>query len=105
MTLKSKGIFTFKFTAFGGMSLGSMNAYIEKAGNSLNVMFDVDSIKKIISIVATLSGSKTVSAADKILQQYDGVCAGFKMKRPAMPRQPRTPENLPARLPPRARET
>lgn len=81
MTLKSKGIFTFKFTAFGGMSLGSMNAYIEKAGNSLNVMFDVDSIKKIISIVATLSGSKTVSAADKILQQYDGVCAGFKMKK------------------------
>ena len=79
ISVKEKGVFTLKFTAFGTMSLGSMDAYVEKTGNSLNLMFDADKIKSILSFAATLNGSKLVSTADSLLKQYDGICMGFKM--------------------------
>lgn len=81
VALKSKGVFTFKFTAFGSVGLGSMDAYIEKTGSNISVMFDADKVKKIISFAATVSGSKMATAADKVLQQYDGICIGFEMKK------------------------
>lgn len=79
IAVKEKGVFTLTFTAFGTMGLGSMDAYVEKTGNSLNLMFDADKIKKIITIAATLSGSKLASTADTLFNQYDGICMGFKM--------------------------
>lgn len=83
ITVKDKGVFNLKFTALGGFSLGSMDAYIEKTGNNLNLMFDADKIKNILSIAATLSGSKLVSTADSVLKEYDGICMGFKMTKTA----------------------
>lgn len=77
--VKSKGIFTLHFTAFGTVGLGTMDTYVEKTGNNINLMFDADKIKNIISLAATLSGSKMASAADQLLKQYDGICLGFKM--------------------------
>lgn len=85
IAVKSKGVFTMKFTALGTMSLGSMDAYVEKSLNSLNLMFDADKIKKIMSFAATISGNKMVSTADKILKEYDGICIGFKMKQTSKP--------------------
>lgn len=81
ISVKEKGVFTLKFTAFGGVGLGSMDAYVEKTGNSLNLMFDADKIKSILSFAASLSGNKLVSTADSLLKQYDGICMGFKMKK------------------------
>lgn len=85
IAVKSKGVFTMKFTAMGTMSLGSMDAYVEKSPSSLNVMFDADKIKKIMTFAATISGNKMVSTADKLLKQYDGICIGFKMKQTVKP--------------------
>ena len=79
LSVKGKGVFHFVFNAGGMMKLGSMTAYVEKTPSGLNVMFDADKIKKIMTLAATLSGSKMVSAADKILKEYDGICIGFKM--------------------------
>ena len=62
------------------MKLGSMAAYVEKTPTGINVMFDADKIKKIMTLAATISGSKIVSTADKLLKEYDGICIGFKMK-------------------------
>lgn len=80
ITVKSKGVFTLRFTAFGGFGLGSMDAYVEKSMGNLNLMFDADKIKSILSFAAGLTGNKLVSTADKLLKQYDGICMGFKMK-------------------------
>lgn len=80
LSVKDKGIFHFVFNAGGMMKLGSMTAYVEKTPTGLNVMFDADKIKKIMTLAATLSGSKMVSTADKLLKEYDGICIGFKMK-------------------------
>ncbi|MDE6553119.1 MAG: DUF4923 family protein, partial [Muribaculaceae bacterium] len=79
VTVKEKGIFSFNFNAGGLINLGSMDAYVEKSPSGLNVMFDADKIKKIMSLAASLSGSKMVSTADQLLKQYDGICIGFKM--------------------------
>ena len=85
IAVKNKGVFTMKFIALGSMSLGSMDTYVEKSPTALNVMFDADKIKKIMTLAATISGSKMVSTADKLLKQYDGICIGFKMKQTAKP--------------------
>lgn len=76
---KEKGIFTMKFQTIGGIGLGSMDAYVEKSVGSINVMFEADKIKKLISFAAGLSGSTLTSTAGKILDSYDGMCVGFKM--------------------------
>lgn len=79
LEVKEKGIFKFNFNAGGLVKLGSMDAYVEKSPSGLNVMFDADKIKKIMTLAASISGSKMVSAADNILKEYDGICIGFKM--------------------------
>ncbi len=79
LAVKGKGLFHFNFNAGGMMKLGSMTAYVEKTPSGLNVMFDADKIKKIMTLAASLSGSKMVSTADKLLKEYDGICIGFKM--------------------------
>lgn len=80
LSVKSKGVFNFNFSAGGMIKLGSMAAYVEKTPTGLNVMFDADKIKKIMTLAASISGSKMVSSADQLLKQYDGICIGFKMK-------------------------
>ena len=80
LSVKSKGVFNFNFTAGGMIKLGSMPAYVEKTPSGINVMFDADKIKKIMTLAATISGNKMVSTADKLLKEYDGICIGFKMK-------------------------
>lgn len=85
ISVKSKGVFTMHFMAMGTIGLGSMDAYVEKSPSNLNVMFDADKIKKIMSFAATISGNQMVSAADKLLKQYDGICIGFKMKQTSAP--------------------
>ena len=79
LEVKEKGVFKFNFNAGGMLKLGSMDAYVEKSPAGLNVMFDADKIKKIMTLAATISGSKMVSTADKLLKEYDGICIGFKM--------------------------
>lgn len=80
ISVKSKGVFDFNFSAGGMIKLGSMPAYVEKTPSGINVMFDADKIKKIMTLAASISGSKMVSTADKLLKEYDGICIGFKMK-------------------------
>lgn len=78
---KSEGVFTFNFQALGIMNLGSMDAYVEKSPTNLNVMFDAEKLKKIISFAATISGNKMAGTVSKLLDQYDGICVGFKMSK------------------------
>lgn len=85
IAVKEKGIFTLSFKAFGNMGLGSMDAYVTKTGSNLDLMFDADKIKSILSLAASISGSKLVSTADTLLKQYDGICMGFKMKQTGKP--------------------
>lgn len=75
---KDKGIFYFQFKAFGTVSLGKMKTYVEKSPSSLNVMFDANTLKKIIGVLTSVTGNKVVSTVGGIIDSYDGLCVGFK---------------------------
>ena len=75
-----EGTFRFNLTAGGKMKLGSFTAYVEKSGSDLNLMFDATKLKDLISTVASLTGQSMVKTLASILDSYDGMCVGFKMK-------------------------
>ncbi len=70
------GVFLFNFSALN-MKLVSVTTYVEKTSRSMDVMFDVTKLKKLLSAVAQFSGSQIVKTASGILDSYEGLCAGF----------------------------
>lgn len=70
--------FEFKVKV-AGISLGTLPTYVEKSYANLNIMFDATKLKNLISVVASVSGNKLAGAAGEILNQYEGLCVGFKM--------------------------
>ena len=73
----------FNFTALGTVSLGKMKAYVNMGAgkSSMELMFDVSQLMKIIKAVASVSGSSTISTVSDLLNSYDGICAGFKLNK------------------------
>lgn len=77
------GQFVFRFSAAGLFNIGAANVYLERQGKNLKVMFDVTTLKTIISKLAILSGSGLAKTASRLLDEYDGMCAGFAAKKVA----------------------
>lgn len=77
----SQANFIFNFTVLGKVKIGSMQTYVTKSGNNLSIMFDVTKLVDILQKVASISGSSTVKGVSQLLDNYDGVCAGFKLYR------------------------
>lgn len=82
-TVKSNndGTFVFNFQALKSISLGKVTAYVTKSGNNLNVMFDATKLKKLVSGIAGLTGISYAKAIASLLDSYEGMCVGFKMKK------------------------
>lgn len=72
------GIFSFNFNVLG-MNIGNLKTYVQKTSGSMDIMFDASKMKKLISAIASFSGSKLATTASKILDSYDGMCVGFGM--------------------------
>lgn len=77
----AKGTFEFQFSAFGKIKLGSLTAYIEKSGSNINLMFDATKLKNFMSSLTKYFNSQMIKAVGSILDQYEGLCVGFKMQR------------------------
>lgn len=75
------GSFEFKFTALGAVSLGSMKAYVQKTGTTMDLLFDANRLKKLMSGAAAISGNSIANSAASLLNGYDGILAGFKCTR------------------------
>ena len=59
-----------------------MDASVSKLkGNKLQLTFDVSKLMKIVNAVASISGSSTIQGLNKLLQSYDGLEAGFELKK------------------------
>lgn len=82
-TLESNGdgTFEFNFKAFGKVPLGKMTAYVQKAGNHLDIMFDATKLKTLISGIAGVTGISIAKTAASLLDSYDGLCVGFGMNK------------------------
>lgn len=80
ITRNDDGTFEFAFTTFGSFKLAGMTAYVEKGPDNLNIMFDATKMKNLLSMIAGMTGNKMAGAASSILDSYDGLCVGFKMR-------------------------
>lgn len=78
-----KGEFLLKFQASKLITLGKMTVYITKSSSSIDLMMDGTRLKQLMSVAASLSGNTMVKAASSILESYDGLLVGFKMKKTA----------------------
>lgn len=73
--------FVFNFNA-GTFKIGKIDAYIEKSLlGEMNVMFDVSKLMTIIKTVSKVAGNSTLNTLTSALESYDGICAGFKLKK------------------------
>lgn len=72
------GFMTFHFKAMK-INVGTMDAAVSKAGNTLTITFDISKLMKLVNTVAKFSGNSTISGLNKLLQSYDGMQAGFRL--------------------------
>ncbi len=60
--------------------LGKLTAYVSK-GTTLSIMFDVSKLVKLVSSIASVSGNASLTSISALLNNYDGVYAGFKFEK------------------------
>ena len=79
---ENDGEFVFKFKAIGKISAGSLNAYISKtATGQIKVTFDVYIIISLLNTIASVTGNSSMKSVSSILNSYDGLTAGFVLKK------------------------
>lgn len=75
------GNFIFNFKAFKKINVGSMEAFIVMNGNKMELTFDVSKLMTIVEKAGSLTGNSTIKGLSTLLQQYDGLTAGFELQR------------------------
>ena len=73
----------FNFNAFGKISLGKVNAHATKSGSTLNLTFDATRMVQILTKVSSVLNSTAVNTLASLLNSYDGIYMGFKLKKDA----------------------
>ena len=72
----SDGNFIFRITMLG-MNISSIPMYVQKTSRTLDMMFDAEKLKELLSLVGRFTGSKSIDAISSILNSYDGIYVGF----------------------------
>lgn len=73
--------FEFNFQA-ASFNIGKMNAYVEKnITGGLKLTFDVSKLISLVETVGKFSGNSTIKSVSSLLSSYDGLCAGFELKK------------------------
>ncbi|WP_295729838.1 DUF4923 family protein [uncultured Muribaculum sp.] len=73
------GEIIFSFKALKKIPLGSYTAHVSIVAGRMTVTFDTTKLMSLVNTVAKFAGSKSLSAMNSILQQFDGMEAGFAM--------------------------
>lgn len=74
------GNLEFHFSAFGKIKLGKMSAFATKAGDTLNLTFDVSKLVSIMKTVSSVANISSLNTITSLLSSYEGIYAGFKLK-------------------------
>lgn len=72
------GVFEFDFNILGKKVAG-VTTYVQKTSQTMDVMFDVTKLKKLISAVASAVKIDALTTITSLLDQYEGLCVGFHM--------------------------
>lgn len=74
----------FHFRALKKINIGSMEAYTKLSSrDKLEITFDVSRLMTILERVGSLTNNTSIKAATQLLNQYDGVTAGFELTKTA----------------------
>lgn len=77
----SQANFTFSFQA-AGKDISTVNAYVQKSvTGTMSLTFDVSKLIDIVENVSKVSGNSTIKTLSSALSSYDGLCAGFELKK------------------------
>ncbi len=63
------------------MGFGSLNTTIVLAGNNMKIMFDADSILKVVKMAGQVTGDSSLKALGDVAEMYDGMLLGFDLNR------------------------
>jgi len=78
-------IITLQYAALGKIGLGKINAIYANTGTSLALLFDASQMlgffKKVLTAVSSFSGQTSLATITALLDNYDGVLLGYKMKK------------------------
>ena len=80
---ETEKVYEFHFQAFKKVNIGSMAAYIQLTGDNMELTFDVSKLMTLMQRISSLTNNSTLKGASTLLNQYDGMTAGFGMKRTA----------------------
>lgn len=71
----------FNFQAFKKIKLGSLKTIATKSGDTLTVVFDATGLMKVLNAISSVAKLQSLSTLNSLLQSYDGLYIGFKMKK------------------------
>ena len=77
----ASGHFIFHFKALKSINVGSMEAYIVMNGNKMELTFDVSKLLTLVEKAGKITGKSSISTISSLLNQYDGMTAGFELQR------------------------
>ncbi len=63
------------------LGLGSLDATVVLSGSRMQVMFDADSILKIVKIAGQVTGDSNLKVLGDMAEMYDGMLLGFRVNR------------------------
>ncbi len=75
------GNFVFHFKALKKVNVGSMEAYIVLNGSKMELTFDVSKLMTLIEKAGKITGNSSVKTLSNLLNKYDGMTAGFELKK------------------------
>lgn len=74
--------FVFSFKAAGKIKLGNMTGYVAKeSADKISLTFDATKLITLVDKIASISGNSSLKAASSLLNSYDGMTVGFKLKK------------------------
>ncbi len=64
-----------------GKSITTLTAHAVLAGDELTLLFNADKLLSFLGTVASISGSTTLQAVNKLASEYDGLMVGFELRK------------------------
>lgn len=70
----------FHLNAFGKVQLGTLKANAAKSGKELKITFEATKLIQVLTKVASALNMSTLNTLSSLLNSYDGIYIGFKLK-------------------------
>lgn len=76
-----KGFKIFNFKVFGKVKIGKLNTYTTISGSTLSLTFDIKKLVELVKKISQYSNDNTIKSVISLVDSYDGITAGFKLKK------------------------